>query len=232
MKDLQLYQQILGDTTPWHVAAVRLDAVAKTIEIEMALKDGVLWGCPKCGGRMHMHDREQRRWRHLDSCQFKTFLVADAPRVNCPTHGPVTVKVPWAEPHARFTTLFERFAIDVMLTCSTSRASKVLGISWDEADGIKQRAVTRGLARRKDEPVRRLCVDEKAVGLRGGQTTVVSTLDSGTAQVLYMGDDRTEASLDRFWLGMSEERRTEVEAVAMDIGVLELHRQMRAVGLG
>ncbi len=47
MKDTQLYQQILGDTTPWNVAAVRLDAGAKTIEIEMALKEGVLWGCPK-----------------------------------------------------------------------------------------------------------------------------------------------------------------------------------------
>ena len=91
MKDIQLYQQILGDTTPWRVAAVRLDAGVQTIEIEMALKEGVLWGCPECGGAMHMHDQEQRRWRHLDTCQFKTFVVADAPRVNCPAHGKETV---------------------------------------------------------------------------------------------------------------------------------------------
>ena len=217
MKDIQLYQQILGDTTPWRVAAVRLDAGVQTIEIEMALKEGVLWGCPECGGAMHMHDQEQRRWRHLDTCQFKTFVVADAPRVNCPAHGKVTVKVPWAEPRGRFTALFERFAIDVMLACSTSQASNLLRVSWDEADGIKQRAVARGLARRQDDPVHRVCVDEKAVGRGQTYVTVVSALDAGRARVVYMGDDRTEASLDGFWLGMSEARRHAVEAVAMDM---------------
>lgn len=217
MKDTQLYQQILGETTPWRVTAVRLDAGAQTIEIEMALNGGELWGCPECGGAMHMHDTERRRWRHLDSCQFKTFVVADVPRVNCPKDGTQTVKVPWAEPRGRFTTLFERFAIDVMLACSTSQAGKLLRISWDEADGIKQRAVKRGLARRKDEPVRRVCVDEKAVGRGQTYVTVVSAVDGGRARVHYMGDDRTEKSLDGFWLGMSKERREEVEAVSMDM---------------
>lgn len=194
-----------------------MDAAVQTIEVEMALKEGELWGCPECGKAMHMHDVERRRWRHLDSCQFKTFVAADVPRVNCPTHGTQTVKVPWAEPRARFTALFERFAIDVMLACPTSQASELLRITWDQADGIKQRAVTRGLARRQDEPVRRVCVDEKAVGCGQTYVTVVSVLDEGRARVHYIGDDRTEESLDKFWLGLSEERRQNVEAVAMDM---------------
>ncbi|MCK5806492.1 MAG: transposase, partial [Lentisphaeria bacterium] len=104
-----------------------------------------------------------------------------------------------------------------MLACPTSKASELLRISWDEADGIKQRAVTRGLARRQDEPVRRVCVDEKAVGRGQTYVTVVSVLDGGRARVHYMGDDRTEESLDGFWLGMSKERREEVEAISMDM---------------
>jgi len=217
MKDTQLYQQILGDTTPWSVAGVSLDATAKTIEIEMALKEKELWGCPECGGLMHMHSRERRKWRHLDSCQFKTFLVAEVPRVNCPEHGTVTVKVPWAEPRGRFTAFFERFAIDVMLACSTSQSGDLLRISWDEADGIKQRSVARGLARRADAPVRRGCVDEKAFGRGQDYVTVVSSLDAGRARVLHMGDGRKRETLDGFWLGMSAERREGVEAVAMDM---------------
>jgi len=47
--------------------------------------------------------------------------------------------------------------------------------------------------------------------------TVVSVLDQGRARVHYMGDDRTEESLDGFWLGLSEARRRDVEAVAMDM---------------
>jgi len=217
MKDTQLYQQILGDTAPWQVAEVRLDAAAQTIEIEMALNERELWGCPECAGAMHMHSLERRRWRHLDSCQFKTFLVADVPRVNCPTHGTQMVQVPWAAPRGRFTVLFERFAIDVMLACSTKQAAWLLRISWDESDGIKQRAVARGLARRVDEPVRRVCVDEKAVGRGQDYVTVVSSLDAGRARVLHMGDGRKRETLDRFWLGMSAARREGVEAVAMDM---------------
>ncbi len=217
MKDIQLYQQILGDTTPWQVSTVRLDMASQAIEIEMALSEKELWGCPVCEAVMHKHDQERRRWRHLDSCQFKTFLVADVPRVNCPKHGTQTVKVPWSEPRGRFTALFERFAIDLMLACPTSQASALLRVSWDEADGIKQRAVKRGLTRRKDEPVRRVCVDEKAVGRGQTYVTVVSSLDAGRAHVLYMGDGRKEESLDGFWLGMSEERLNGVEGVSMDM---------------
>jgi transposase len=217
MKDTSLYQQILGDTSPWHVASVQLDAMAQTVEVEMALEGDELWGCPECGRKMRGHGTDRRKWRHLDSCQFKTFLVADVPRVNCPDHGTNTVKVPWAEPRGRFTALFERFAIDVMLDCSTKQAAELLRISWDEADGIKRRAVARGLARRADTPVRRVCVDEKAVGRGQDYMTVVSSLDAGRARVLHMGDGRKRETLDGFWLGMSPERRACVEAVAMDM---------------
>lgn len=217
MKDTNLYQQILGDTSPWHVSAVRLDAAAQTVEIEMAMNGDELWGCPECGRKMRSHGTEKRKWRHLDSCQFKTFLVADVPRVNCPDHGTRTVKVPWSEPRGRFTALFERFAIDVMLACSAKQAAELLRISWDEADGIKQRAVRRGLARRADDPVRRLCLDEKAVGRGQDYVTVVSSLDTGRARVLCMVDGRKREALDAFWLGMSPERRDGVEAVAMDM---------------
>ena len=217
MTDKSLYQQILGDTAPWSVAAVNLNVKAQEIEIEMALNGGELWGCPVCGKAMHRHDLKRRRWRHLDSCQFRTFLVADVPRVNCPEHGTQTVKVPWAEPLGRFTALFERFAIDLMRECATQQAAALLRVSWDEADGIKQRAVTRGLARRKDEPIRRVCVDEKAVGRGQTYMTIVSSLDSGRARVVYMAEGRTEESLDGFWLGMSEAHRGSVEGVAMDM---------------
>lgn len=38
MQDIQLYQQILGATDPWHVESVRLDQAKQAIEIKMALK--------------------------------------------------------------------------------------------------------------------------------------------------------------------------------------------------
>jgi hypothetical protein len=45
---------------------------------------------------------------------------------------------------ARFTTLFERLAIDVLLETDILGTTRILRISWDEAWHIHERAVARG----------------------------------------------------------------------------------------
>jgi transposase len=220
MQDTQLYQQILGLVAPWRVAGVRMDRAAREIEVEVVC-DETVWACPECGERAHVHDWERRRWRHLDSCQFKTLLVADVPRVQCPAHGSVTVKVPWAEPRSRFTAYFERLAIDVMQECSIKGACELLRISWDEADGIKQRAVARGLQRKPAVLMRRLGVDEKSFGRGMKFVTLVTqhrdAAKGSEATVEYVGDGRGRDALDGFWMGCSDAQRAAVESMSMDM---------------
>jgi transposase len=217
MKDTQLYQQILGLVRPWRVASVTLKADERSIEVEVVC-DEQTWACPECSQRAHLHDRERRRWRHLDSCQFKTILVADVPRVKCPEHGTMTVRVPWAEKHSRFTALFERLAIDVMLECSISAACDLLGISWAAADGIKQRAVKRGLARKEPRVMKHLCIDEKSFGRGHDYATLVVSPHAGeSATVEYIGDGRDVASLDPFWGSLNAAQLAGIEAVGMDM---------------
>ena len=216
MKDTQLYQEIMGLAKPWRVDSVILKAEERTIEVEVVCDERV-WACPECGHRAHVHGREERRWRHLDSCQFKTILVAEVPRVKCPEHGTVTVRVPWAEKHSRFTMLFERLAIDVLLECSISSAADLLGISWDEADGIKQRSVRRGRARKKPRIMKRLCIDEKSFGKRHDYATLVVNPEGGQSTVEFIGDGRKTATLDGFWQSLSEDQLNGVEAVSMDM---------------
>lgn len=216
MNDTHLYEQILGIQSPWSVKSVTLKKEEGSIEVEAVCAE-TTWGCPECGQRMHVHAWDRRRWRHLDSCQYKTILVADVPRVKCDTHGTQMVKVPWAEPGSRFTAWFERLAIDVLKECSTVAACDILRITWDQADGIKQRAINRGLARRQSVPVKRLCVDEKAVGWGHQYVTVVSCADGDKTRVLAIEDDRHENSLNRFWRTLTQEQREAVEAVSMDL---------------
>lgn len=113
MQDFRLYQQILGLVEPWTVKNVTLKPAEREVEVEVVCTE-TLWGYPQCARRMHVHEWERRRWRHLDSCQFKTVIAADVPRVQCEEHGSQFVAVPWAEKYGRFTRLFERFAIDVL----------------------------------------------------------------------------------------------------------------------
>ena len=216
MQDFQLYQQILGLTEPWRVEQVTLKLKDKTVEVRVGYAD-TLWGCPQCQQRMQIHDYEERRWRHLDSCQFQTMIVSRVPVVRCPTHGTQTVAVPWAEKYARFTRLFERFAIDVMLECSISGACDILKVSWDEADGIKQRAVKRGLARKQPKVMERLCVDEKGMGNGHNYLTIVANVSGDRTTVEYVGEEREQESLDAFWESLTAEQLAGVEAVGMDM---------------
>jgi len=100
---------------------------------------GWQWGqsakCPECGRACSIHDcAPERTWRHLDTMQFATLIRARTPRSDCPEHGVKTMQVPWAEPQGRFTLLFERFAVEVLLaSASVSQACELLGIGWETA---------------------------------------------------------------------------------------------------
>ena len=196
--------------------ALTLKVAAREVEVRVGYAD-TLWGCPECQARMHVHAYEERRWRHLDSCQFQTVIVARVPVVRCAAHGAQTVAVPWAERYARFTRLFERLAIDVMLECSITGACAILGLSWDQADGIKQRAVQRGLARKQPAVMPRLCVDEKGMGRGQEYLTLVAQVRAEQTTVEYVAEGRHQASLDGFWGGLTAAQLAGVEAVAMDM---------------
>ncbi|MGH8337919.1 MAG: ISL3 family transposase, partial [Gammaproteobacteria bacterium] len=117
----------------------------------------------------------------------------------------------------RFTAMFERMAIDVMQECSISAACGFLRISWDEADGIKQRAVKRGLERKKPKVHRHLCIDEKSVARGQQYVTLAAAADPEATTVDYVGEGRTQESLDAYWRGLTPEQIQGIEAVAMDM---------------
>jgi transposase len=214
MRDIQLYEAILGLSRPWKVADVELDVAVKEVTIRVVAGPSP-FPCPECGAMVRGYDSKFRRWRHLDTCQFVTWIEAEVPRVECPQHGVKQVRVPWAESGSQFTALFERVAIDLLRECSVAGAADLLRISWDEAWGIKERAVRRGLSRRAMGEVKHVGVDEKAVAKGHTYLTVVADLDRG--QVLYLAEGRKGESLDGFWEGLPPERRAGIAAIAMDM---------------
>jgi len=214
MKDTQLYSQILGIQKPWKVTSVNVSLVDDEVEVQVQHGGGKL-KCPKCGQVCPGYDRRSRRWRHLDTCQLKTLLIADVPRVECKEHGVVTVEVPWAEPGSGFTALFEALVIDWLKTAAVSAVAERLRLSWNAVDGIMQRAVRRGLSRRKALQPKRLSVDETAYRKGHDYITVVTDQESGT--VLHVAEDRLTTSLGSFYEQLDEDQLNGIEVVCMDM---------------
>lgn len=216
MQDRELYRRILGIEAPWYVERVELELTAGEVHVYLEHHDVVNWSCPECGAGCKLHDHQpERQWRHLDTCQYRTILHAKPPRTECGEHGVRVVRLPWAEPSSRFTALFEGLAIEWLKVASQLAVAEQMGLSWDEVHGIMERAVGRGLKRRRAEPLPSLGVDEKAY--RKGHKYFTLVNDLTRSRVVYVAEDRTQASLDGFWPTLTEEQRNSIEAVAMDM---------------
>ena len=97
--------------------------------------------------------------------------------VRCAEHGVRQIRIPWAEKRSRFTALFEALAIRLLRETMLSGLASLMGLSWDEAEGILRRAVERGLERRKREPLRFIGIDETSFQKRHEYVTVAADLE-------------------------------------------------------
>jgi transposase len=216
VQDTELYRHLLGIDVPWTVERVSLSVKDQRVDIWAEHVTGARWPCPECGTVLPTYDHApERAWRHLDSCQFMTYLHARTPRVDCPDHGVKQVRLPWAEPNARFTAMFERFAIDVLLEADVLGATRVLRISWDEAWHILERAVKRGQRAKRRRVSRFIGVDEKAAAKGHDYLTLVCDLERSSVE--YVGRDRKWESLASYFESLTAHQLKSITGIAMDM---------------
>jgi transposase len=78
MRGPDFYAQILGITSPWRVSDVRLDVPVGNVEVIVEHRGTAC--CPQCGKSSPSCDACPQHWRHLDTCQLQTVLLAEVPR--------------------------------------------------------------------------------------------------------------------------------------------------------
>jgi transposase len=224
MTDIQLYEQLLGITPPWSVATVEVDPQRRQVLVRVEPAPDASWCCPECERPCPGYDeREERRWRHLDSCEFQTWLLASLPRVHCPEHGVKTVTAPWAGPYSRFTTAFACFAQRVLrATQVQSQAATLLRLTVDEVHYLMVRVVAAGLERRAaqaetaPEVLSQLTLDEKHYGQGQSYLTVLG--DPQGARVWEVADERTsEATQKLLETSLVPAQRAGVQAISLDL---------------
>lgn len=226
MEDRKLYAKILGVRAPWGVQDVVLNHKDGDLTVKIVRQSGNC-RCPVCGAQASGYDHRIRRWRHLDTCQYRTIIEARVPRVKCPEHGVHQIKVPWSEENSRFTELFEALIVSWLQDASIEAVARHFGLSWDAVDGIMQRAVARGLARKETRELKRIGVDETSYRKGHNYLTVVTDLEKGTVE--YVAEDRTTDTLSAFYKSLPEQMRENIETVAMDMWPAFMKATMRHV---
>lgn len=192
MDQLSLYNHILQLPAPWFTSAVELIEADSSVLVTINYQPKTKFPCPKCQSLCESYDTRKRRWRHLDTCQYKTIIEAEIPRINCSDHGVLTIQVPWADQSSRYSIMFECAILKWAQECSILSLSRRMRISWNAINGIMYRGVKRGLKRRWEVNCKHLSVDETCIGKN---RTFITVLSNSNGQVIAVADGRSSESL-------------------------------------
>ena len=217
MKDTQLYEQLLGLTKPWSVEKVELALEAGNVTVHVRCDKGTVWGDPEAPGeRAHVHGWVRREWRHLDTYQLETRIVAEVPRVKYKSSRVEDVTVPWAERYSRITRMMEGFVIQLLVAASNvKRVAGLLRLDWHTVNAVIKRAVERGMMRRAEEPVHYAGLDEKSFARHHNYASVLT--DIGRSRVLDVVRGRSLQDAQQLLGTLTPQQRQGVRAVAVDM---------------
>ena len=228
MKDTQLYEQLLGLSKPWSVEQVEVDLDGGHITVHVKCARDVVWGDPETNeDRAHVHGWVTKQWRHLDTCQLETRIVAEIPRLKFKSGRVEDAAVPWADRYSRLALMMEAFVIRLLTAAScVKRVASLMRLDWHTVNTVMRRAVQRGMQRRAQEPVRYLGMDEKSF-LRDQSYASVLT-DIGRKRVLDVVRGRNLEDAKELLGTLAPAQRQAVQAVVIDMwpGYMSAVREM------
>jgi transposase len=160
-----------------------------------------------------------RRWRHLDTMQFKTFINCRLPRVKLIDESVKTMSPPWAEKHERHSFLFEIDVIGLLLaTKNQTQTANLMRCKFDVVNRIMHNATIRGLEQRKTEEneIEEVSIDEKSFQKGHIYATVLSDPKGG--RVLDVEKHRTiEACVKLIKKALTAKQLKNVKKISMDM---------------
>jgi transposase len=199
------------------IETVVFDEEAEAVVVSVRPGKGARRRCGRCGRRAPWFDRGEgrRRWRALDLGTLPVFLEADAPRVNCPTHGPTVIQVPWARHGVGHTRDFDETVAWLATQCSKTAVVELMRIAWRTVGSIVAR-VSADIDARVDRlaGLRRIGIDE--ISYKRGHRYLIVVVDHDTGALVWAAPGRDEATLRRFFDALGDERAAQITHVSAD----------------
>ena len=174
--------------------------------------------CSRCGRscrRVHSRAVKQRSWRDLPLRKARLVLRYRPRRVKCERCGVRTEALPWAEPWARVSGALAASVAALTRHLSWREAAHHFGLNWKSVAAIVQRAVAYGLARRRRKPLHWIGVDE--VSRRKGHRYLTVVYDLERRMLVWVGEDRSEQTLRKFFCELGRRRCRPIQVVLMDM---------------
>lgn len=200
MLDTTLWRNVLGVEKNTIIEDVELDADEEEIlvaDIRPCRK--LKPRCGKCEKPAPGYDPgRRRRWRGLDLSSVKTYLEADAPRVECPDHGVTVAWVPWARHNSGHTRCFDDQCAWLATVSSKSAVVELMRLAWRSVGAIIER-VWADTAAEIDffAGLRRIGIGE--ISYKKGHKYLTVVVDHDSKRLVWAKSGRSKETLRSFF---------------------------------
>ena len=195
--NLDLFQRALGLQEPWEVKEVKFDVGGRRLDLRIDFRKGARFACPACGAPgCKVHDTEAHTWRHLNFFQHEAYLTARVPRVVCPEHGTLQVKVPWARERSDFTLLFEALVMALVKEMPVKAVAETVGEHDTKLWRVLHHYVDEAVQAQDLSGVVRVGIDETSS--RRGQNYVTVFADLDERRAVYVTEERDQGTVLEF----------------------------------
>ncbi len=156
--------------------------------------------CGRCGRPGSVYDtRSPREFAFIPILGMQVFFVYAMRRVDCRTCGVKTERLEWSVGKERMTTAYKWFLSTWARRLSWSETARIFGTSWNRVYRSVQHAVFWGLVHREKPRFSAIGIDEIASKRGHHYLTLVYQIDAGMRRLLWVGENREEKTLDRFF---------------------------------
>jgi transposase len=172
--------------------------------------------CSRCGqtGRLAIHGRRVKRWRHLDLGANRCIIECELRRLWCRSCGAQLEAVPWARAGSRYTRDFEDVVAWLAQQMAKTPIAGLLRIAWDTVGRIVERVIADHLDERRLAGLVAIGVDE--IAYRRHHRYLTSVVDHRTGAIVWCAAGRNAATLQRFFDELGD-RKTSIRAVSIDM---------------
>lgn len=196
----------------------------KEIEVQIRARKNSWPLCSGCGSIAIGYDQlKVRRFAFVPVFQIPLTFLYRMRRVSCHRCGIRVEDVPWAQGKSRSSTTYLWFLSAWAGRMSWSEVALVFGTTWNVVSRAVEHAVRWGREHVSLEGIRSIGVDEilhrRGSKAHGGPRylTLVYQIDQGLKRLLWIGQDRREETLHKFFDWLGREKAEQIRFVCSDM---------------
>lgn len=179
---------------------------------------GSLPVCVGCGCRGTTYDRlAPRRFEFVPLWGLAVYFVYRMRRVDCRRCGVKVERVPWGEGRCHLTKTYRWFLAAWAKRLSWQEVATVFHTSWQSVFRSVRHAVYWGAVHREWGKIAAIGIDEIAWRKGHKYLTLVYQIDDGCKRLLWIGRERTEDSLRRFFRLLPQNVAGGIQFVCSDL---------------